>query len=80
MKDKRNKVLNDFKNANTGLLLCTDVMARGIDIEEVSYFIVVIVMLMNCSKKLPQVAKFVRYSQPFAMHTVSSVLVAIFYF
>lgn len=35
MKDKRYKVLENFRKADTGLLLCTDVLARGIDIQEV---------------------------------------------
>lgn len=35
MKDKRHKVLENFRNSPKALLLCTDVMARGIDIPEV---------------------------------------------
>lgn len=36
MKEKRKKVLNQFRSADKALLLCTDVMARGIDIPEVN--------------------------------------------
>lgn len=35
MKERRAKVLDNFKASSTGLLLCTDVLARGIDIPEV---------------------------------------------
>ncbi|XP_018565596.1 probable ATP-dependent RNA helicase DDX55 homolog [Anoplophora glabripennis] len=37
MKVKRNKVLENFRNASKALLLCTDVMARGIDIPEMDW-------------------------------------------
>lgn len=37
MKQKRHKILDSFKKAETGILLCTDVLARGIDIEEVDW-------------------------------------------
>ncbi|KAL1501771.1 hypothetical protein ABEB36_007036 [Hypothenemus hampei] len=37
MKEKRKKVLDKFKNSDKALLLCTDVMARGIDIPEVDW-------------------------------------------
>ena len=37
MKDKRKKILERFKNLSKGLLLCTDVLARGIDIPEVDW-------------------------------------------
>lgn len=40
MKEKRKKVLEKFRNADKALLLCTDVMARGIDIPEVIYHFV----------------------------------------
>lgn len=36
MKEKRKKVLDSFRTATKGLLICTDVMARGIDIPEVN--------------------------------------------
>lgn len=36
MKEKRKNILERFRNMNKGLLLCTDVMARGIDIPEVN--------------------------------------------
>lgn len=38
MKDKRKKVLDRFRESDKALLLCTDVMARGIDIPEVNYY------------------------------------------
>ncbi|KAF5272006.1 hypothetical protein FQR65_LT04987 [Abscondita terminalis] len=37
MKEKRKKVLDEFKNAEKGLLICTDVLARGIDIPQVDW-------------------------------------------
>lgn len=39
MKHKRHKILENFKNAEAGLLLCTDVLARGIDIDEVDWVV-----------------------------------------
>lgn len=36
---KRQNVINKFKQGVGGVLLCTDVMARGIDIPEVSWVI-----------------------------------------
>lgn len=36
MKEKRKRVLDQFRDAEKALLLCTDVMARGIDIPEVN--------------------------------------------
>lgn len=39
MKHKRAKILNNFKTSSKGLLLCTDVLARGIDIPEVINYI-----------------------------------------
>lgn len=35
MKDKRKKIIEKFRTAQNALLLCTDVLARGIDIPEV---------------------------------------------
>ncbi|KTG04649.1 hypothetical protein cypCar_00020482 [Cyprinus carpio] len=35
MKHKRNKIFADFRALKSGILVCTDVMARGIDIPEV---------------------------------------------
>lgn len=32
---QRNQVMNDFKNGRTGILIATDVAARGIDVEDV---------------------------------------------
>ncbi|XP_025834168.1 probable ATP-dependent RNA helicase DDX55 homolog isoform X2 [Agrilus planipennis] len=37
MKEKRQKILDKFRNSSSGILLCTDVMARGIDIPEVDW-------------------------------------------
>jgi ATP-dependent RNA helicase DDX55/SPB4 len=37
MKDKRRKILDKFKGLSKGLLLCTDVLSRGIDIPEVCF-------------------------------------------
>ncbi|XP_044260230.1 probable ATP-dependent RNA helicase DDX55 homolog [Tribolium madens] len=37
MKEKRKKIIEKFKNSTRGLLLCTDVLARGIDIPEVDW-------------------------------------------
>ncbi|KAK9746639.1 DEAD/DEAH box helicase [Popillia japonica] len=39
MKEKRSKILERFRTSNEALLLCTDVMARGIDIPEVDWVI-----------------------------------------
>lgn len=40
MKEKRKKILEKFKNLSKALMLCTDVLARGIDIPEV--------IIINC--------------------------------
>lgn len=37
MKSKRYKVFNEFRNIQKGILICTDVMARGIDILEMDW-------------------------------------------
>ncbi|KAM5237714.1 ATP-dependent RNA helicase DDX55 [Ctenodactylus gundi] len=37
MKYKRNKIFMEFRQMQSGILVCTDVMARGIDIPEVSW-------------------------------------------
>ncbi|XP_017756350.1 PREDICTED: probable ATP-dependent RNA helicase DDX55 homolog [Eufriesea mexicana] len=37
MKNKRYKVFNEFRLIKSGILVCTDVMARGIDISEVDW-------------------------------------------
>ncbi|XP_051172574.1 probable ATP-dependent RNA helicase DDX55 homolog [Leptopilina boulardi] len=37
MKNKRHKIFEEFRNIENGLLACTDVMARGIDIPEVDW-------------------------------------------
>ncbi|XP_011150311.1 probable ATP-dependent RNA helicase DDX55 homolog isoform X2 [Harpegnathos saltator] len=37
MKSKRYKIFDQFRNAQSGILICTDVMARGIDISEVNW-------------------------------------------
>lgn len=37
MKNKRNKIFADFRAMESGILVCTDVMARGIDIPDVNW-------------------------------------------
>ncbi|XP_040053338.2 ATP-dependent RNA helicase DDX55 [Gasterosteus aculeatus] len=37
MKNKRNKIFADFRALKSGILVCTDVMARGIDIPDVHW-------------------------------------------
>ena len=37
MKNKRFKIFEEFRKVESGLLVCTDVMARGIDIPEVDW-------------------------------------------
>ncbi|XP_012525582.1 probable ATP-dependent RNA helicase DDX55 homolog [Monomorium pharaonis] len=37
MKGRRYKVFDKFRNAQSGILMCTDVMARGIDISEIDW-------------------------------------------
>ncbi|XP_077278134.1 putative ATP-dependent RNA helicase DDX55 homolog [Temnothorax americanus] len=37
MKSKRYKVFDKFRHAGNGILICTDVMARGIDISEIDW-------------------------------------------
>ncbi|XP_077479345.1 ATP-dependent RNA helicase DDX55 [Stigmatopora argus] len=37
MKNKRNKIFDDFRALKSGILVCTDVMARGIDIPDVEW-------------------------------------------
>ncbi|XP_039627947.1 ATP-dependent RNA helicase DDX55 [Polypterus senegalus] len=37
MKHKRNKIFTEFRQLKSGILVCTDVMARGIDIPEVHW-------------------------------------------
>jgi len=39
MKKKRHKIFNQFREAKSGILLCTDVMARGVDIPEVDWVV-----------------------------------------
>jgi len=39
MKNKRYKIFERFKNKESGVLLCTDVMARGVDIPEVHWVV-----------------------------------------
>ncbi|KAK0157170.1 hypothetical protein PV327_011349 [Microctonus hyperodae] len=39
MKDKRHQIFEDFRNADNAILVCTDIMARGIDIPEVDWVI-----------------------------------------
>ena len=40
MKKKRHKIFNQFREAKSGILLCTDVMARGVDIPDVDWYVV----------------------------------------
>ncbi|CAH1801905.1 unnamed protein product [Owenia fusiformis] len=37
MKEKRNKIFAAFRSLQSGILICTDVMARGVDIPEVNW-------------------------------------------
>lgn len=37
MKSKRYKIFDQFRQAENGILICTDVMARGIDISEINW-------------------------------------------
>merc|ERR1719430_567940 len=37
MKKKRHKIFNKFRSLESGILLCTDVMARGVDIPDVHW-------------------------------------------
>ncbi|CAB3368770.1 Hypothetical predicted protein [Cloeon dipterum] len=39
MKEKRHRVFDPFKNAESDILVCTDVMARGVDIPLVDWVI-----------------------------------------
>ncbi|CAH3109895.1 unnamed protein product [Pocillopora meandrina] len=39
MKSKRHKVFDSFRKLKSGVLICTDVMARGVDIPEVDWVI-----------------------------------------
>lgn len=39
MKSKRNNIFSEFRNMKSGVLVCTDVMARGVDIPEVGWVI-----------------------------------------
>lgn len=39
MKDRRYKTFEKFRKAESGILICTDVMARGVDIPEVHWVI-----------------------------------------
>ena len=39
LKQKRNKIMAKFRKTSSGLLLCTDVMARGIDVPDVNWVI-----------------------------------------
>ncbi|KAM8960737.1 ATP-dependent RNA helicase DDX55 [Pelodytes ibericus] len=37
MKHKRNRIFSEYRKLDSGILVCTDVMARGIDIPEVNW-------------------------------------------
>ncbi|KAM4710505.1 ATP-dependent RNA helicase DDX55 [Discoglossus pictus] len=39
MKHKRNRIFTEFRKLESGILVCTDVMARGIDIPEVNWVV-----------------------------------------
>ncbi|XP_015930964.1 ATP-dependent RNA helicase DDX55 [Parasteatoda tepidariorum] len=39
MRKKRHKIFSDFRNYESGILLCTDVLARGVDIPDVHWVI-----------------------------------------
>ncbi|XP_058453662.1 probable ATP-dependent RNA helicase DDX55 homolog [Malaya genurostris] len=39
MKSQRNRILTDFRESDNALLLCTDLLARGVDIPEVDWVI-----------------------------------------
>ncbi|XP_070560823.1 ATP-dependent RNA helicase DDX55-like [Ptychodera flava] len=39
MKSKRHKIFDNFRTLNSGVLVCTDVMARGVDIPDVDWVI-----------------------------------------
>ena len=46
MKKKRHKIFNQFREAKSGILLCTDVMARGVDIPEVDWYVTIYFMFL----------------------------------
>ena len=39
MKKKRQKIFNQFRQSKSGVLICTDVMARGVDIPDVDWWV-----------------------------------------
>jgi len=39
MKNKRHKIFNKFRSSDKGILICTDVMARGVDIPDVNWVV-----------------------------------------
>jgi len=39
MKNKRHKIFNKFRKCTKGILICTDVMARGVDIPDVQWVV-----------------------------------------
>jgi len=39
MKSKRHKIFNKFRQSDQGILICTDVMARGVDIPDVQWVV-----------------------------------------
>lgn len=39
MRNKRQKIFNDFRERNSGVLICTDIMARGVDIPDLHWVI-----------------------------------------
>jgi len=41
MKNKRHKIFNKFRSSDQGVLICTDVMARGVDIPDIHWYIII---------------------------------------
>ncbi|XP_023223506.1 ATP-dependent RNA helicase DDX55-like [Centruroides sculpturatus] len=39
MRNKRQKIFNEFRKRNNGVLICTDIMARGVDIPDINWVI-----------------------------------------
>jgi ATP-dependent RNA helicase DDX55/SPB4 len=39
LKGKRNEIFNEFKQLTKGILICTDILSRGIDIEDIDWVV-----------------------------------------
>ena len=52
MKKKRHKIFNQFREAKSGILLCTDVMARGVDIPDVDWCVQSSLIMMQQASTL----------------------------